>query len=135
VRATIYSNGFEAASEMKELSMRTAVKTRRAATLERVRELPEDHAHSRDRCVRRTRRALSIHSLPVSLPAADKVLIAMDTAGVEQWDADMGEGLIANRVVALVFGSCSAPTARGRLPPGPTSGWPPATCWARSCCG
>ncbi|MGA8691875.1 MAG: NADP-dependent oxidoreductase [Methyloceanibacter sp.] len=76
---------------MKELPMRTAVKTRRAATHERVRELPEtmraaaiDAFGGPD--------ALSIHSLPVPVPAADEVLIATNTAGVGQWDADMREG-------------------------------------------
>jgi NADPH:quinone reductase-like Zn-dependent oxidoreductase len=35
---------------------------------------------------------LSIHSLPVPLPDAREVLIAVDTAGVGGWDADMREG-------------------------------------------
>jgi NADPH:quinone reductase-like Zn-dependent oxidoreductase len=35
---------------------------------------------------------LSIHSLPVPVPDAREVLIAMDTAGVGGWDADMREG-------------------------------------------
>jgi NADPH:quinone reductase len=65
--------------------------TRRAATPERVRELPE------------TMRAaaidafggpavLSIHFLPVPVPTADQVLIATNTAGVGPWDAEMREG-------------------------------------------
>jgi Alcohol dehydrogenase GroES-like domain len=35
---------------------------------------------------------LSIHSLPVPVPDAREVLIAVDTAGVASWDADMREG-------------------------------------------
>jgi NADPH2:quinone reductase len=35
---------------------------------------------------------LSIHSLPVPVPDAREVLIAVDTAGVGAWDADMREG-------------------------------------------
>jgi NADPH:quinone reductase-like Zn-dependent oxidoreductase len=35
---------------------------------------------------------LSIHSLPVPVPNAREVLIAVDTAGVGGWDADMREG-------------------------------------------
>jgi NADPH2:quinone reductase len=35
---------------------------------------------------------LSIHSLPVPVPDAREVLIAVDTAGVGGWDADMREG-------------------------------------------
>src|SRR5258705_10697361 len=33
--------------------------------------------------------ALSLHSLPVPVPAADEVLIATHTAGVETWDAEV----------------------------------------------
>src|SRR5229473_1440909 len=36
--------------------------------------------------------ALSIHSLPVPVPGSDEVLIATNTAGVGQWDADIREG-------------------------------------------
>ena len=35
---------------------------------------------------------LSIHSLPVPELGANEVLIAVDTAGVGGWDADMREG-------------------------------------------
>jgi NADPH:quinone reductase-like Zn-dependent oxidoreductase len=37
-------------------------------------------------------RALSIHRLPVPVPDASEVLIAVDTAGVGGWDADIREG-------------------------------------------
>jgi NADPH:quinone reductase-like Zn-dependent oxidoreductase len=37
-------------------------------------------------------KALSIHSLPVPVPDASEVLIAVDTAGVGGWDADIREG-------------------------------------------
>ena len=85
------SNGFEAGSEMKELPMRTAVKTRRAATLERVRELPETMRAAAIDAFGGPG-ALSIQSLPVPVPAADEVLIATNTSGVGQWGADMREG-------------------------------------------
>jgi NADPH:quinone reductase len=35
---------------------------------------------------------LKVHSLPVPAPAAGQVLIAVDTAGVASWDADIREG-------------------------------------------
>jgi NADPH:quinone reductase-like Zn-dependent oxidoreductase len=35
---------------------------------------------------------LSLHSLPVPVPDAGEVLIAVDTAGVGKWDADIREG-------------------------------------------
>jgi NADPH2:quinone reductase len=35
---------------------------------------------------------LSIHTLPVPVPDADEVLIAVDTAGVGSWDADIRNG-------------------------------------------
>jgi NADPH:quinone reductase-like Zn-dependent oxidoreductase len=35
---------------------------------------------------------LSIHTLPVPIPDADEVLIAVDTAGVGSWDADIRNG-------------------------------------------
>ena len=35
---------------------------------------------------------LSVHSLPVPVPGSGEVLIAVDTAGVAKWDADMREG-------------------------------------------
>ena len=35
---------------------------------------------------------LKVHSLPVPVPASGQVLIAVDTAGVASWDADIREG-------------------------------------------
>jgi NADPH:quinone reductase-like Zn-dependent oxidoreductase len=56
--------------------MQTIPKTMRAAAIDRFGG-PE---------------VLSIHSLPVPVPNAREVLIAVDTAGVGGWDADMREG-------------------------------------------
>jgi NADPH:quinone reductase-like Zn-dependent oxidoreductase len=39
---------------------------------------------------------LSIHSLPVPVPEDDEVLIAVDTAGVGSWDADIRDGWSPN---------------------------------------
>ncbi|HMI97363.1 MAG TPA: NADP-dependent oxidoreductase, partial [Micropepsaceae bacterium] len=36
--------------------------------------------------------AVSLHTLPVPVPAADEVLIATHTAGVETWDAEIRDG-------------------------------------------
>jgi hypothetical protein len=36
---------------------------------------------------------LSVHTVPVPLPAADEVLIAVHTAGVAIWDADIRKKL------------------------------------------
>jgi NADPH:quinone reductase-like Zn-dependent oxidoreductase len=36
--------------------------------------------------------AVSLHSLPVPAPAADEVLIATHTAGLESWDAEIRDG-------------------------------------------
>jgi len=76
---------------MKELPTLTTVKTRRTATLERMRELPETMRAAAIDAFGGPG-ALSIHSLPVPVPAADEVLIAVNTAGVGQWDADMRKG-------------------------------------------
>jgi len=65
--------------------------TRRAATPERVRELPETMRAAAIDAFGGPG-ALSIHSLPVPSPAADEVLIATHTAGVAPWDAEMREG-------------------------------------------
>jgi NADPH:quinone reductase len=56
--------------------MQTIPKTMRAAAIDRFGG-PE---------------VLSIHTLPVPVPDAREVLIALDTAGVGSWDADMREG-------------------------------------------
>jgi NADPH2:quinone reductase len=56
--------------------MQTRPKTMRAAAIDRFGG-PE---------------VLSIHSLPVPVPDAREVSIALDTAGVGGWDADMREG-------------------------------------------
>jgi NADPH2:quinone reductase len=56
--------------------MKTIPKTMRAAAIDRFGG-PE---------------VLSIHTLPVPVPDAREVLIAVDTAGVGGWDADMREG-------------------------------------------
>ena len=36
---------------------------------------------------------LTLHELPVPVPEGREVLIALDTAGVGSWDADMRDGL------------------------------------------
>src|SRR5260370_26951705 len=57
---------------------------------------------------------ITAHALPVPPVDAGEVLIAVDTAGVGRWDADIREGWIpaANRI----FRSRSASTAPASLP-------------------
>src|SRR5205814_3742993 len=58
---------------------------------------------------------ITLHTLPVPKPAADEVVIAVDTAGVAIWTPICGATRRASRTPP--FRWCSARTAPARSPP------------------
>jgi NADPH:quinone reductase len=74
--------------------MRTTMHTAGTATLNRVHEIPETM------CAVAIQKfggpaSLTLRSIPVPVPESDEVLIAMHTAGVGRWDAEIRNGRLA----------------------------------------